>query len=181
MAMLEAGEAAEMTESEEVASNEGWQRGLKAGQAKAAKDAARNQPSNGAQTPDVSMREEQAITWSLLMVLGIVVVWVSPWGKWLSEVVKEITTYHETKLDFNPLSEIQGPPNPLQNIPGIGGLFHGANQPADSGGGTSLFNVPITNANGEPGSIQVVAHDSASAVGNASQGGNTPTGPATPA
>lgn len=47
--------------------------------------------------------------------------------------------------------------------------------------GTHLFNVPIVDVNGGAGTIQVVAHDAASAFANASQGGNTPTGSATPA
>lgn len=47
--------------------------------------------------------------------------------------------------------------------------------------GTSLFNVPIVDASGGAGTIQVVANDAASAFANASQGGNTPTGSATPA
>ena len=42
--------------------------------------------------------------------------------------------------------------------------------------GTSLWNVPIVDAQGGAGWIQVVAHDAAGAVENAHQGGNTPTG-----
>jgi hypothetical protein len=53
---------------------------------------------------------------------------------------------------------------------------HPSNQPSP----TSLFNVPIVDASGGTGTIQVVAHDAASAVANAHQGGNTPTGSATP-
>lgn len=172
MAMLEAGEMAEMTESEEVASNQGFNRGLSAG---AARERNRNQPSSGG-GPSVSapnLKDDQALTWSLLLILAIVVVWVSPWGKYISDIVAEITTYHPTKLDFNPLSDIRNP---------LDGIFHGANQPAGGGGGggggggTSLFNVPIVDSSGGAGTIQVVAHDAASASENAHQGGNTPTG-----
>lgn len=43
------------------------------------------------------------------------------------------------------------------------------------GGGTQLYNVPIMGPNGSgQGTIQVVAHDLASAIVNAHQGGNTP-------
>jgi len=59
-----------------------------------------------------------------------------------------------------------------------------ANAMLGSGGqahtGTSLYNVPIVDQYGGKGSIQVVAHDVQSAVENAHQGGNTPTGPAVP-
>lgn len=54
-----------------------------------------------------------------------------------------------------------------------------ASHPTTSG--TSLFNVPITDASGGAGTIQVVANNAAAAIENASQGGNTPTGSATPA
>ena len=51
-----------------------------------------------------------------------------------------------------------------------------------AGNGTSLFTVPINGPNGSgPGSITVVAHDLASALQNAKQGGNIPTGDPVPA
>lgn len=46
---------------------------------------------------------------------------------------------------------------------------------------TSLFNVPIVDASGGAGTIQVVANSASAAYENAFQGGNTPTGSATPA
>jgi hypothetical protein len=59
---------------------------------------------------------------------------------------------------------------------GVGGS---GSKSSGSGGGTSLFNVPIIDSSGGVGTIQVVAHDAASAIVNATQGGNTPTGGAT--
>lgn len=64
------------------------------------------------------------------------------------------------------------------------GVVHAANAPTgggSGGGGVSLWNVPIIDSSGVPGTIQVDAHDAASAVQNAFQGGNTPTGDASPA
>jgi hypothetical protein len=67
-------------------------------------------------------------------------------------------------------------PSPLVSAPSSGsGSSSGSSGPS---GGTRLFNVPIIGPDGGAGTIQVVAHDPASAVINASQGGNTPTGPA---
>lgn len=54
----------------------------------------------------------------------------------------------------------------------------GASSGGSGGGSTSLWNVPILGPDGTQGSIQVVAHDAASAVENAHQGGNTPIGAA---
>lgn len=47
-------------------------------------------------------------------------------------------------------------------------------------GATGLYNVPIIGPDGTPGTIQVVAHDSTSALANATQGGNHPTGSPVP-
>jgi len=122
------------------------------------------------------MNKQQAMTWELLLILGIILLLTSPVGDWLGSIVRELTVHHDMNLSFNPFSKT--------SIIGGTGITHGANIPAGGGGGggggggTSLFNVPIVNAAGEPGTIQVVAHDVASAQGNAYQGGNTPTGPA---
>jgi len=116
------------------------------------------------------MNKDQSFTWELLLLLGIVVILISPIGAWLADVVKEIATYHNVQLNF-----------------GFGGLGSSATSahsaPAGNTGGNnpSLFNVPIVNANGEAGSIQVVASDASAALSNATQGGNTPTGKAIPA
>lgn len=116
------------------------------------------------------MNKDQSFTWELLLLLGIVVILISPVGAWLADVVKEIATYHNVQLNF-----------------GFGGFGQSSTSAHTStgiqfgGSNPSLFNVPITNANGEPGTIQVVAHDAAGALANATQGGNTPTGVATPA
>jgi len=114
------------------------------------------------------------MTWELLLILGVVLLLVSPVGDWLGSIVYEIATHHDMNLNFNPFSK-------TSIIKGTG-ITAGTMQPAGGGGGgsggTSLFNVPITGPEGTPGTIQVVAHDVASAQVNAYQGGNTPTGPA---
>lgn len=63
-------------------------------------------------------------------------------------------------------------PNPITGA-GSGGSNSGNR--SSSQGGTQLYNVPIMGPNGSgQGTIQVVAHDLASAIENAHQGGNTP-------
>src|SRR5215471_9514978 len=122
------------------------------------------------------MNSKQAMTWELLLILGIILLLTSPIGDWLGSIVQELTVHHDMNLSFNPLSK-------TSIISGTG-ITHDVNQPASGGGGggggggTSLFNVPIVSSSGEAGTIQVVAHDVASAQNNAYQGGNTPTGPA---
>jgi hypothetical protein len=114
------------------------------------------------------MNKDQSFTWELLLLLGIVVILISPIGAWLADVVKEIATYHNVQLNFG--------------FGGLGGTTSAHSAPTNTGGNNpSLFNVPIVNANGEAGSIQVVASDASAALSNATQGGNTPTGKAIPA
>jgi|SRR5215475_1242230 len=115
------------------------------------------------------MNKDQSFTWELLLLLGITVILISPIGNWLADLVKEIATYHDVQLNFG--------------FGGLGGTTSAHTAPSGNGGGSnpSLFNVPIVNANGEAGTIQVVAHDAAGALSNATQGGNRPTGVATPA
>lgn len=118
------------------------------------------------------MDRNQSLTWEFLVILGVVLVIISPIGEWLSSIVYEISVKHDVKLTFNPLT------NPLSGIfhaPMIGG---GSGGSGGGSGGTSLFNVPIVDSSGGAGTIQVVAHDAASAENNAHQGGNTPTGAA---
>lgn len=125
------------------------------------------------------MNSKQAMTWELLLILGIILLLTSPVGDWLGSIVQTLTVHHDMNLSFNPLSKT--------SIIGGTGITHGVNQPGGSGGGggggggTSLFNVPIVDSSGGAGTIQVVAHDAASASNNAYQGGNTPTGSPTPA
>lgn len=120
------------------------------------------------------MDKNQSLTWELLLILAIVVLLMSPVGDWLGSIVYEITVKHDMNLTFNPLDRRATTITPGT---GIRGSSSGGGS-SGGGGGTSLFNVPIVNSSGESGTIQVVAHDVASATGNASQGGNTPTGPA---
>lgn len=115
------------------------------------------------------MNKGQSMTWELLLILGIVLLLISPVGDWLGSIVGLITTHHDVNLNFNPL-------NPgttkFQNATGT------TTSTSGNSGGTHLFNVPITDASGGAGTIQVVASDAQAAVANASQGGNTPTGSA---
>ena len=130
-------------------------------------------PSISAPNPP-NVNQDQANTFELLLVLGIVLLLVSPVGKWLGDIVKEITTKHDVNLSLNP----------FQQSTTTSTTTKGPNQPAGSSGpsgATRLFNVPIVGPTGEAGSIQVVAHDVQSAFQNAYQGGNVPTGPAVPA
>jgi hypothetical protein len=171
--------AMEITEGEEVASNAGFERGLKAG---AAKERGRQVATGGgssAPTPSApDMNDDQSFTLELLIILGLILIMISPLGKWLSSLIDEITTYHQVNLSLNPFGQSSG-----------GGITNAAMMPAPGGssnnnassGSPSLWNVPIVNSNGESGTIQVVSSSQAGATNNANQGGNTPTGNATPA
>jgi hypothetical protein len=113
------------------------------------------------------MNKDQSLTWELLVILGIILLLISPIGQWLAGIVYEASVHHDMNLTFNPFdSKKTSTFQPTSSGGGSGG----------GSGGTSLFNVGIIDANGEPGTMQVVAHDQASALGNATQGGNTPTG-----
>lgn len=78
----------------------------------------------------------------------------------------------------------RGAVNNYPNVPppitsgggGNGGDGGGGGGGGQSQSGTQLYNVPIIGPDGGVGTIQVVAHDPQSAVQNAHQGGNTPTG-----
>ena len=113
----------------------------------------------------------------LLVVIGLLGIYAVVKGK--SEPVLNALTSNtfSTSLD-----------NALGNLSLTGGGSSGGSGSGGSGGagsagsgGTSLYTVPIVGPDGTAGTIQVVAHDAASAVQNATQGGNSPTGPATPA
>ena len=123
-----------------------------------------------------SMNDDQSQTLDLLVILGVVAVLISPLGQWLAGIVEEIATHHTVNTNFNPFSG-------KQDTTSMGDTFHAPNiSSGNSNGGSSpsLWNVPIIGSNGEPGSIQVVAHDPAGAVENAHQGGNIPAGEASP-
>lgn len=143
------------------------------------REAAKERAPVGGHSPQVSapsapdMNDDQSFTLELLIILGLILVMISPIGKWLSGLVNEIATYHQVNLSLNPFGQSSG--GGTTNAP----MIPGNNQ--SSGGSPSLWNVPIINSNGEPGSIQVVSGSQAGAETNAHQGGNTPTGSASPA
>lgn len=130
------------------------------------------------------MNTHQHMTWELLLILGIVLLLISPIGDWLGSIIEDLSTYHDAKLNLNPFGG-----NSTTQIGPDTGITHGAMIPADNGGSNSalrtdtpsLWNVPIVDANGEAGTIQVVSGSLSGAIQNAHQGGNTPTGSAVPA
>jgi len=50
------------------------------------------------------MNQDQSFTWELLLILGLIVVFISFWGKILGGIVQEILTRHELELNWDPLS-----------------------------------------------------------------------------
>lgn len=119
------------------------------------------------------MNKSQSMTWELLLILGIVLLLISPVGNWLGSVVGLISTHHDVKLNFNPLNPGS---TSLNNSAGTVTSSGVTNKSSGSGSNPQLFNVPIIDASGGAGTIQVVASDAASALQNATQGGNKPTG-----
>jgi hypothetical protein len=115
------------------------------------------------------MNKDQSLTWELLTILGVILLLISPLGQWLAGVVYEASVHHDMNLSFNPFGGSKTSTFQPTSSSSSGGSRSGSS-------GTSLFNVGIIDANGEAGTMQVVAHDQASALGNATQGGNTPTG-----
>lgn len=129
-----------MSEAEEVASNEGFKRGMTAGAAKA-----RSSSSSASSVSAPSLDDNQSITWELLLVLGIVLLLISPVGNWLASIVREISTHHNMNLTFNPLdtktSTTMGPMQPASgesnrsvghytvNLSGGGQMTVNANSP----------------------------------------------------
>lgn len=49
------------------------------------------------------MNKNQGLTWELLLILGIVVLLMSPVGDWIGSIISEIATHHNMNLTFNPL------------------------------------------------------------------------------
>jgi hypothetical protein len=110
-----------------------------------------------------------------------------------SQIAKNEQT--QTGLLQGLYSGMNGVGTPMQQFGGAiqsTQLDHAVNNAANTSGAqpvtshpsassTSLFNVPIVDASGGAGTIQVVANNAAAALENAHQGGNTPTGSATPA
>lgn len=52
------------------------------------------------------MNKSQSMTWELLLILGIVLLLVSPIGDWLGSIVSEIATHHDVSMTFNPFAKV---------------------------------------------------------------------------
>lgn len=148
--------AVELTESEEIESNKGFKRGLAAGRASRESDS-----DSGSGISKPNLNDDQGMTWELLMILGIVLLLISPVGDWLAGVVREITTHHNMNLDFNPLhtgTSIQ---------PGTG-VNTGGSSSSNAGVGHFIVNL----AGG--GQMNVNASSPQAAVENVKAQGGTP-------
>lgn len=114
----------------------------------------------------------------VLLVIGLLGLWALAKGK-AEGVLDAITqTGFSTSLQ-NSVGNLQlgsGGPD-RSTLPSGSGTTNAAMIPGQTSG-TSLFNVAITGPDGTAGTIQVIAHDAASAIINAMQGGNIPRGPA---
>ena len=107
------------------------------------------------------MNKDQSITWELLLILGIVVLLMSPVGTWLGSVISEITTHHNMNLDFNPLHTSTS----IQAGTGVN---------AGGGGGSNnaIGHYTVNLAGG--GQMNVNASSPQAAVANVSAEGGTP-------
>jgi hypothetical protein len=107
------------------------------------------------------MNKDQSVTWELLLILGIVVLLMSPVGTWIGSIILEITTHHNVNLSLNPFQSDS--------------TTMGTNQLASSGGGGS--NAPVghyvVNLAGG-GQMNVNANSPQAAVANVSAEGGTP-------
>jgi|SRR5215469_11200364 len=109
------------------------------------------------------MDKHQSLTWELLLILGIVVLLMSPVGDWLGSIVREIATKHDMNLTFNPLDR-----RATTITPGTG-IMHDVNQP----GSNSLVGHYTVNLAGG-GQMTVNANSPQAAVANVSAEGGTP-------
>ena len=108
------------------------------------------------------MDKNQSLTWELLLILGIVVLLMSPVGDWLGSIVQTLATHHDMNLTFNPLD------NKTTVTPGTG-IMAGPNQPASN----SLVGHYTVNLAGG-GQMTVNANSPQAAVQNVSTQGGTP-------
>jgi hypothetical protein len=110
------------------------------------------------------MKGNQALTMELLIILGVILVMVSPIGSWLAGLVDEITVHHDFQLNFNPFA--QGTTK-----------FNSAATSGSSGDGggqnnalVGHFDVPLEGG----GSINVNASSQSAAEDNVRAQGGTP-------
>jgi hypothetical protein len=148
-----------ITEHEERISNAGFKRGLEAGAAKSSKEQSSSTPSPSAPNLD----DNQSVTFELLLILGMIVLLMSPVGDWLGSIVREISVKHDMNLTFNPLD------NKTTITPGTG-ITAGPMQP---GGSNQLVGHYTVNLAGG-GQMTVNASDPQAAVANVKAEGGTP-------
>lgn len=107
-----------------------------------------------------NLNDDQSLTFELLMILGLVLILISPLGQWLAGIVQEIATHHDFKLTFNPLDKTST-------------TFHSTNQPVSSGGSNApIGHYTIDLAGG--GQMTVNASSQQAAIENAKAEGGTP-------
>lgn len=71
----------------------------------AATGAAKGMGSTPSAPSKPDLNDDQSVTWELFLVLGIVLLLISPIGKWLGGIVQEITTHHDVTLNWNPFAQ----------------------------------------------------------------------------
>lgn len=104
------------------------------------------------------MNKHQTNTFELLLILGVVLLLVSPIGSWLGALVQEIVTSHKVSLDFNPLSST---------------TVMGVNQPVSQTGNNALVGHYTVNLAGG-GQMTVNANSKDAAIKNVIAQGGTP-------
>ena len=107
------------------------------------------------------MNKDQNITWELLLILGVVVLLVSPVGDWLGSIVREITTHHDVNLSLNPFAKDTTTGGTSSGGGGGGGSSH-----------TAIGHYTVNLAGG--GQMTVNASSPSAAVENVSAEGGTP-------
>jgi hypothetical protein len=104
--------------------------------------------------------KNQSLTWELLLILGIVLLLMSPVGDWLGSIVQEISTHHNMNLTFNPLD--------TKTTTTMGPMIPGGN----AGSNNLVGHYTVNLASG--GQMTVNASDPAAAVANVKAEGGTP-------
>ena len=107
------------------------------------------------------MDKNQSLTWELLLILGIVVLLMSPVGDWLGSIVREIATKHDMNLTFNPLDRTSS-------------IIHGPMESGGGGGGSNQLVGHYTVNLAGGGQMTVNASDPQAAIANVKAEGGTP-------
>jgi len=82
------------------------------------------------------MDKNQSLTFELLIILGVVLVLISPVGQWLASIVEEIATSHKFNLSFNPFDK--GPSQVASNAPASQSSSHTSSYTVDLAGGGQM-------------------------------------------